>query len=69
MTDSNEIYKIMNEEFMGHKVDTVIIAKPFETPTINGVDIFRQYAQMKLEKELGLYSPYKITGEIDNVKM
>ncbi len=54
MTDTAEIHKVMNEEFMGHKVDMVIIAEPWENPTINGVDIFRQYAQLCLEKEAKL---------------
>lgn len=55
MTDTAEIYKVMNEEFMGHKVDTVIIAKPWENPTIDGVDVFRQYALLCLEKEAKLF--------------
>ncbi len=36
---------------MGHKVDMVIIAEPWKNPTINGVDVFRQYALLCLEKE------------------
>lgn len=36
---------------MGHKVDMVIIAKPWENPTVDGVDVFRQYALLCLEKE------------------
>lgn len=54
MTDTAEIYKIMKEKFMGHKVDMVIIAKPWENPTIDGVDVFRQYALLCLEKEAKL---------------
>jgi len=49
MPNTEEIYKIMNEEFMGHKVDGVIIAKPYE---ITASDImWREYANMLLERE------------------
>lgn len=47
--NTDEIYKLMNEEFLGHKVNGVIIAKPYE---ITPFDRFmREYAILKLEKE------------------
>ena len=50
--DLNDIYKVFNEEFMGHKVDTVIIAKPYE---VTDFDIFLgEYAKLQLEKEAKL---------------
>jgi len=50
MTDTDEIYKLMNEEFMGHKVDSVIITKPLLDNESDG-KIWREYAKLKLEKE------------------
>ena len=51
--DTNEIYKTMNEEFMGHGVNGVIIAKPLgetaEEKTF--ASIWREYATLKLEQE------------------
>lgn len=53
MPSTEEIYKIMNEEFMGHKVDRVIIAKPYEITLSD--KIWREYANMMLEKEANLF--------------
>jgi hypothetical protein len=50
MSSTEEIYKIMNEEFMGHKVDGVIIAKPYEITSSD--KIWREYANYLLEREV-----------------
>ncbi len=53
MPSTEEIYKIMNEEFMGHKVDRVIIAKPYEITLSDHV--WREYANMLLDREAKLF--------------
>ena len=51
--DTNEIHKLFNEEFMGHKVDGMIIAPPMElSPAAELIEkIWREYAVSKLEQE------------------
>lgn len=53
MINTNEIHKVMSEEFMGHKVDGVIIAPPLElTPEIKLVsELWREYATRRLNEE------------------
>lgn len=56
LIDIDEIYKVMNEPFMGHDVDGVIIAKPVETtPAVElFFKIFREKALEDLEAEARL---------------
>lgn len=58
MINTDEIYKIMNEEFMGHEVNGIIIAKPEETtPELElFFKIFGEKVQEDLEAEARLFN-------------
>jgi len=53
MINTNEIHRIMSEEFMGHKVDGVIISPPMKLSPFGELveKIWQEYAVNKLEQE------------------
>lgn len=56
----NEINTIMNEEFMGHKIDGIIIQPPmkFTPEAIIIMDIMRDIAINNLNKEVECWNQY-----------
>lgn len=50
--NTNELYKEMNQEFMGHKIDGIIIQPPFEEP--ESVKLYYNLYAEKILKELNL---------------